>query len=302
MSINIGIAHLRAIVALTDHGSFTAAAGALDVSQPSLSRTVAEAERRLKVRLFVRTTRSVTPTGDGREVASFARRVLFEFDEGLRQIGRFVSGERGTVTIACLPSLAATYLPQYIVDFRSQHPEVTVHIQDGLRDDVLSAVRDGSVDFALAAAAEREDGLDAEPVTRDLFVCAVPSDHRFVGRDSVDWTELAGESFIAFGPESSIDGPVRRALDNAGVHVGPVVRAHNVGAVAGLTAAGLGITVVPELVVPMMSFAPLTYVPLEPKAYRTISVVQLPRRHHSASSRAFIEMLLPRKDRETTLP
>lgn len=293
MSINLGIAHLRAIVAVADNASFTSAAAVLDVSQPNLSRTIAEAERRLKVRLFVRTTRNVTPTGDGREVATFARRVLSEFDEGLRQIGRFVSGERGTVALACLPSLAATYLPRYIVDFRAEQPDVTVHIQDGLRDDVLAAVRDGTVDFALVATVDAENGLDVEPITADMFVCAVPSDHRFVGRATVSWTELAGEPFIAFGPESSIDGPVRRALDTARVSVGPVVRAHNVGAVAGLTAAGLGITVVPELVVPMMSFAPLTYIPLEPRIYRTISAVQLTGRHHSASARAFLDMLLP---------
>ena len=264
VGINLGIAHLRAVVALADHASFTAAANWLQVSQPNLSRTVAEAERRLGVRLFVRTTRSVDLTGDGHEVTAYARRVLLEFDDGLEQIGRFVSGDRGTVTIACLPSIAATFLPPYIVDFRSTHPDVSVHIRDGLRDDVVASVRDGSVDFAVVAASGRANDLMRTTVSTDAFVCALPPNHALAQRPSLLWTDLAGQPFVAFGPESSIASHVQLGLESAGVDVGPSVQAHNVAAVAGLTAAGLGITVIPELVVPMMSFANLIYLPVEP--------------------------------------
>ncbi|WP_255032346.1 MULTISPECIES: LysR family transcriptional regulator [unclassified Rhodococcus (in: high G+C Gram-positive bacteria)] len=293
MGINLGIAHLRAVVALADHASFTAAAAWLQVSQPNLSRTVAEAERRLGVRLFVRTTRSVDLTGDGHEVTAYARRVLLEFDDGLEQIGRFVSGDRGTVTIACLPSIAATFLPPYIVEFRRSHPDVSVHIKDGLRDDVVASVRDGSVDFAVVAASGRANDLMRTTVSADAFVCAVPADHALAQRTSLSWTDLAGEPFISFGPESSIESHVRLALESAGVEVGPSVQAHNVAAVAGLTAAGLGITVIPELVVPMMSFANLVYLPIEPTIHRTISVVQLPGRRQSASCSAFLGVFMP---------
>lgn len=291
MGINIGIAHLRAVVALADHQSFTSAALALGVSQPNLSRTVAEAERRLGVRLFVRTTRSVDLTGDGLEVTAYARRVLLEFDDGLEQIGRFVSGERGTVTIACLPSIAAIYLPPYIVEFRRSHPDVSVHVKDGLRDGVVASVRNGSVDFAVVAASGRANDLDRTTISADAFVCALPANHALAQRTTLTWTDLADQPFISFGPESSIESHVRIALENAGVDVGPSVQAHNVAAVAGLTAAGLGITVIPELVVPMMSFANLVYLPIEPTVHRTISVVQLPGRRQSASCSAFLGIL-----------
>lgn len=293
VGINLGIAHLRAVVALADHASFTAAANWLQVSQPNLSRTVAEAERRLGVRLFVRTTRSVDLTGDGHEVTAYARRVLLEFDDGLEQIGRFVSGDRGTVTIACLPSIAATFLPPYIVDFRSSHPDVSVHIRDGLRDDVVASVRDGSVDFAVVAASGRANDLVRLTVSTDAFVCALPPNHALAQRTSLLWTDLADQPFVAFGPESSIASHVQLGLESAGVDVGPSVQAHNVAAVAGMTAAGLGITVIPELVVPMMSFANLIYLPIEPTIHRTISVVQLPGRRQSASCTAFLDILVP---------
>lgn len=105
------------------------------------------------------------------------------------------------------------------------------------------------------------------------------------------WSDLTGEAFIRFGPESSIEDYVRRALEYADVDLGPTIQAHNIGAFAGLTAAGLGITAVPDIVLPMMSFAKLVHIPLEPTARRTISLVQLDGRHQSASARDFMRTL-----------
>ena len=291
MGINLGITHLRAVVALADHASFTTAATALQISQPNLSRAIAEAERRLGTRLFERTTRSVRVTGDGREVAARARRVLLEFDDGLAEIGRFVSGERGTVAVACLPSIAATFLPPFIVRFRAAYPDVAVDIRDGLRDDVLNAVRHGAVDFAVVAAAGGATDLDRNQIGSDSFVCALPPDHALAQRETVDWSDLNGQPFIAFGPESSISTYVTSTLERIGVTPGPTIQAHNVGAVAGLVAAGLGITAVPELVVPMMSFAGLEHRRLVPSVSRDIAVVTLPGRSPSASTRAFLSLL-----------
>ncbi|AOS64624.1 transcriptional regulator [Actinoalloteichus hymeniacidonis] len=287
----MGVHHLRSVVAVADHQSFTTAAETLGVAQSSLSRTIAEVERRLGVRLFERTTRKVVATGDGREVAAHARRILTGFDDGLREIEGFITGDRGSVTVACLPSLAATFLPPYVRAFRESHPQVRLRIRDGLREEVLTSVRAGAVELALVSLSGPIEGLRHERITADSFFCAVPPGHRFADRDTLNWADLAGEPFIAFGPESSIEGPVRRALDEAGAELGTVVQAQNVGAVAGLVAAGLGITAVPELVLPMISFAGLVHIPLTPVVERSISLVWLADRYQSASAKAFARQL-----------
>ncbi|GAB2916511.1 LysR family transcriptional regulator [Rhodococcus aerolatus] len=293
MSINLGVHHLRAVVAVADRSSFTAAAADVGVGQSALSRTVAEAERRLGARLFTRTTRRVEPTGDGREVAEHARRVLASYDDGLRQLERYATGERGSVVVACLPSVAATFLPAHVVRFRAAHPDVRLDVRDGLRDAVLASVRSGEVDLALVATTGSLAGLEQQALVTDHFSLAVPATHRLADRSSVAWTELAGEPFVAFGPESSIAGHVDRALADAGVVPGATVQAHNVGAVAGLVAAGLGVTAVPGLVLPMMAFAGVVAVPLvDPVVRRTISLVRLAGRHESTSARRFRDLLV----------
>ncbi len=260
MSINLGISHLRSIVAIADYESFTSAAHALGVSQSSLSRSVAEAERRLDVTLFERTTRRVELTTHGHEIIEHARRMLHDFDDGLTQIERFVTGDRGIVTVACLPSLAATFLPPYVVDFRERHPHVRLQIRDGLRQEVLDAVYSGRRP-RLVTTSGILPGLQQDVLTSDSFYCAVPPTHPFAERPVLQWSDLAGQPFIAFGPESSIAAPVRRAVEDARIELGPVMQAQNIGAVAGLAAAGLGVTAVPALVLPMISFAGLVHIP-----------------------------------------
>lgn len=291
MGNNLGVSHLRCIVAVADCKGFTAAAAALNIGQSSLSRTVAEAERRLKVSLFTRTTRNVELTADGREVSEYARRMLAAFDDGLRDIEGFLTGDRGSVTVACLPSIAATFLPPHVVAFRETHPDVRLYIKDGLLETALSAVRAGAVDLAIVATSGPLAGLQQERIGLDSFYCAVPRTHRFATKDYLEWADLSGQPFIAFGPDSSIEGPVRRALEDAEVVLGPVVQAQNVGAVAGLVAAGLGITAVPELVLPMISFAGLAHIPLRPTVQRKISIVQLAGRRQSSCTQAFIEKI-----------
>ncbi|MHA7171996.1 LysR family transcriptional regulator [Arthrobacter monumenti] len=291
MSINLNVAHLRSIVAVADHKSFTSAADALQIAQSSLSRTIADAERRLNVRLFVRTTRNVEVTGDGREVSMYAHKILAAFDDGFRDIEGFLTGDRGSVTVACLPSVAATFLPPHVLTFREKHPEVRLHINDGLLEPTLAAVRAGHVDLGIVATSGAVEGLDQEQVGLDSFYCAVPRTHSFASKAHLDWSELSGEPFIAFGSESSIEGPVRRALEDAEVRLGPVLQAQNVAAVAGLAAAGLGITVVPELVLPMISFAGLAHIPLLPTVQRKILLVQLPDRRQTACTRIFMDCI-----------
>ncbi|WP_349307036.1 LysR substrate-binding domain-containing protein [Rhodococcus sp. USK13] len=86
--------------------------------------------------------------------------------------------------------------------------------------------------------------------------------------------------------------PVRRAVEDARIELGPVMQAQNIGAVAGLAAAGLGVTAVPDPVLPMISFAGLVHIPLQPTVERTISLVQVAGRPQTASTRSFVTMLL----------
>lgn len=292
MSIDLAMRHLRVVVAVADDGGYTAAARRLHIAQSSLSRTVLEVERRIGVPLFERTTRQVRPTPDGEQFLIIARRLLREFDAALNHFQGYLAGTRGSVSIAALPSLAASMLPPALSAFRQSRPDVSVTIHDGLSQEVLDHVTTGSVDMAVTVAPDVPRSLHAERIAADRFACIFPPGHRFDQQKRVTWRDLSGEAFVAFGQSTSIRAYVDRALDDCGIELGPVIEARNIGAVAGLTAAGLGVSMVPSLVLPMMSFAKLhRRIATDPVVERDICVVHDPNRPLSRTAHGLMTTL-----------
>jgi LysR family transcriptional regulator, carnitine catabolism transcriptional activator len=292
MNIDLGIRQLRTVVEVADHGGFTAASRSLRVAQSSLSRTVLDVERRLGVTLFERSTRHVVPTRDGEEFVALARHVLSEFDGAMEHFSGYLSGRRGSVSVAALPSLAATLLPPVLSAYRAAWPEVAVTVHDGLSREVLDKVLTGAVDFAVTVAPDVPPQLTATRIAVDRFVCIFAPGHRFDRRRRVTWEDLEGEPFVAFDLSSSIRTHTDRVLGEAQVRTGPTTEARNIGAVAGLVGADLGVSAVPGLVLPMMRFAGIRRRPLEqPLLERNVCLVRNPRRPLSPAVAALVTML-----------
>nr|WP_245866073.1 LysR family transcriptional regulator [Prauserella marina] len=301
--MDIGIRHLRTTVAVADLGGYTAAARELRVAQSSVSRTVLEVERQLGVSLFDRTTRTVRPTADGEQFLAIARRLLADFDTALNHFDGYLAGTRGTVSVAALPSLAGTLLPPVISAFRAERAGVVVTIRDGLSREVLGHVAEGTVDMAVTVAATVPPPLRARRVATDRFACVFPRGHRFAERAELTWADLAAEPFVAFDPTSSIRTYVDRTLSAREVPTGPVTEARNIGAVAGLVGAGLGVSAVPGLVLPMMAFADLDQRPLTgPVVERDLCLIHDPARPLSRPALALMELLASARSQRLRLP
>jgi LysR family carnitine catabolism transcriptional activator len=303
VSIDIGLRHLRVAVAVADAGGYTSAARDLHLAQSSLSRTILELEGRLGVQLFERTTRHVSPTRDGEEFLAIARRLLNDFDAELRHFQGYLSGARGSVSIAALPSLAATLLPPVLAAFRAERPQVTVSVRDGLSAEVLELVLGGSVDMAVTVATTVPRALRSILIAVDEFSCVFQPGHRLGQQSKVRWTDLEGEAFVAFDPGSSIRSITDATLAAHHITLGAVTEARNIGAVAGLTGAGLGLTAVPGLVLPMMNFAGLLARPLvAPTVERHICLIHHPDRPQSRTAAALFQLLADADRQSMKLP
>lgn len=292
MAINLGIGHLRALVALADEGTFTAAADSLGLAQSSLSRSVSEAERRLRVPLFVRTTRHVAPTTDGEAVVAIARSVVQDFDTGLAHVQGYLTGTRGSLRIATLPSLAATLLPPFVMTLRNAHPDVAVTVEDRLSEGVLQGVRNGAVDLAITARGPAQPRhSEVLPLATDDFFLAVPPEDALAERTEMPWAELTDRPLVGFAGSTSIRQLVDQALGQHDVVPGSLIEAQNVGSVAGLVAGGLGVAAVPGFVLPLLEFAHLRYVPLVPTVSRSIVMLRDARRPVTPAVRTWLGLL-----------
>ncbi|WP_067972721.1 LysR family transcriptional regulator [Nocardiopsis trehalosi] len=290
--MDLTLRQLAAFAAVARAENFTAAARELRVAQSSLSRTVIDLERTLGVLLFERTTRRMRRTPEGDELLAAAERVLAVHRAEMAGLKRYLAGERGSVTIATLPSVAAVLLPPVIAAFRTAQPDITVRILDGMSAAAVERIVAGTADLAIAVPDHLPPGLRSWPLVEDRFFAVVPPGHPLADRGSVRWADFDGEDFIAIGTDSSVRGGTDRAFAESGAHPARIIEAGNVSTVGGLVAAGLGVSALPALVRVLMGFADHVHLPLrDPVVDRGLSVVLPRQRRPTPAAHQFLDLL-----------
>jgi len=160
---------MAAFVRIVDAGSLTAAADALDVSQPSMVRLLAALENAVGVRLINRTTRRMALTDEGREYYERCRLVLAAVDEAESSLTARRAEPRGRMRITSSVTFGRALLAPLVVDFMAAHPQLRVELV--LLDRVIDLIEEG-VDVGVRLAHLPDSSLVAVPVgqTRRIVV------------------------------------------------------------------------------------------------------------------------------------
>lgn len=242
---NVSTRQLRAFLTLAEQRNFTRAAAHSHMSQPAFSALIRQLEEELGLRLFDRSTRSVSLTTEGREFEVSARRVLDAFDGALAGMHDQAARRRGRVSIALLPSLAAGWLPQVLAGFHEAHPGIELQVADVLSEPCIELVRGGVADFALAATRAETPELRAEPFCSDDFHLVCRADHPLAQQKDVRPRDVAAWPFVHLSRTSS----VRQYLDAATrpQSMNTLMEVDQLATVTGMVQAGLGISIVPWL-------------------------------------------------------
>lgn len=292
--INVDLAELQAFACLAELRSFRAAADQLGLTGSAVSRAIVRIEDRLGARLFDRDTRNVALTPQGLALQQLTRRILAETQSALTEFDAYLSARSGRVTLAGLPSIAASLLPGLIARFVAAHPEVEVAIIDGLSDDVLQAVLDGQADLGFTAGAiDRGGRLSFRPLLTDEFVAVGREGGPLDGVPSWRWQDFADTPFVAMTAGSSVRTLTDAALAQAGTPVRPRFEVAHLATAGALVTAGLGLTALPGLTLPVLGRGPFVTRELgEPRMVRRIGVVQATGRTLSPAARAFYRDVL----------
>lgn len=243
--MNLSTRQLRAFLTLVQERHFTRAAERSHLSQPAFSALIRAVEQEAGTRLFDRTTRHVEPTPEGLMLAASARRLLADFDGALAELQAHHALQRGRVSIAALPSLAAGWLPPLLARFHTDHPGIALHVHDALLEPCLTLVREGLADFAIAAQGADMTALTTELFSRDRYHLVCRHDHPLATRGRLRLADVAGYPLVQMAGSSS----VRQRLDQiAGpTRLTTAFEVEHLATANGLVLAGLGVALVPAL-------------------------------------------------------
>ena len=166
--------HLRTVVAVAHHRSFTKAGEELHLAQSAISQQIRRLEAELGIEIFRRTSRSVEVTEEGALIVAHAHRVLAEMDDLHNQLEELTGQVRGTVRIGGIYPFGEFDLYDVLADFRARYPAVVIHMVEDTQDEMLTKVRDDELDCAFASVDPDAIGPDfaATLLWEEEFVAA----------------------------------------------------------------------------------------------------------------------------------
>jgi DNA-binding transcriptional LysR family regulator len=190
--------HLRYFVAVAEELNFSRAAERLHMAQPPLSAAIRQLEQELGVELLLRTTREVRLTEPGRTFLQGAYRTLAELERTRVDTARAAAGELGQLHVAFSWSARFQTLPAIGRAFRASHPDVTLLTEQMWNARMLSALRTGEIDLALALCPEVRPEFAYETIRSEPVVALMAASNPHAGSDGVELAALADEGFLLF--------------------------------------------------------------------------------------------------------
>ena len=286
---------LEYFLATIEHGSFSAAAEALHLAQPSLSEQVRRLEAELGVQLFARVGRGVVLTEAGRALRPHAEATLTEAEGARASVAEIREVRGGTAAFGTWGTSRYYIGPDLVEAFRRDHPGVRVRIIGQNSTEVVQAIHDGRLEAGAVALPIDDRGLEVRPVLRDEVVYASTVAKRV--RSPVTIERLAAAPLILPDVTWGAEDPTRRQLaeraQHAGVRIEPEIDVEDAEAAVELAGRGLGDTIIARGLILAMGdrvSRRLGWVPFAEPLYDTFAIVARSGARLSPATRAFVEL------------
>jgi DNA-binding transcriptional LysR family regulator len=282
--MNVTLRQLRVFIEVARLQSFSRAGDEIGLTQSAVSRCVRELEGEIGLKLIDRTTREVQLTDVGGNLVSSVSRLLTDLDDALREIREIGEQRRGRVVVAASPTVACRLMPRVVASCVQQFPYIALGLRDDVQSDVVRKVKSGEVDFGVIIGPFSADELLSESLMTDSFCVVLREDHPLAAKERVAWADLDGQQLVMLDYASGSRPIIDAAMQEYGVSATVVQELGHSATVFGLVEAGVGVSVLPWLALPLPAGASLVARPLVPRAERTVELVR--RRDRSLSPAA----------------
>lgn len=284
--------HIRYFLAVAEQRSFTRAADALHVSQPTLSQQVRQLEDTLGVQLFDRSGRAVRLTEFGEVYARHARAALHELETGERALHDVADLGSGSLRLAMMPTFAA-YLSGSLIDgFHADYPHVALTIDAMPQERIEAMLADDRLDAGFAFMPPRAPDIDALPLWDEPLALVTGRTHRLARRRrALTPGELGGEPLVLLSRAFATRERIDRYFIEHGARPKIAIETNTISAVLELVRGGRLATVLPDAIA--RASGDLCALEIDPPLpTRTAALLTRKGAYRSVAARAFIERAL----------
>jgi DNA-binding transcriptional LysR family regulator len=263
---------LAALVAVAEHGTFSAAARALHTVQSNVSTHVARLEKELGATLVDRASGELTE--EGRAVLARARRIQAELDalnDDIASIGDVVAG---TAKVGVIGTVGRWLVPRLVEAVHREHPFVRPVVLDAVTSSLVPEVREGSLDFAVINLPLDDPDLVVEPLFSEDRVIVAPLDHPLARRARVSLGEAAEHDLLLPPPGTAFRDELDLVAAAIGVELRPQAEVDGMRLLASLAFQGFGAAIIPSGAAPSYVGGEWTIVAVDELAPRSVGLVR----------------------------
>jgi DNA-binding transcriptional LysR family regulator len=291
---------LKAFVEVARHGSFTAAAKVMNLTQPAITHQVRELENRFQVALFERAGNRVYPTSAARKLIEYAVPLLEQDARARSAMHGFVEGVLKHVRIGSSMTTLMYLLPPVLRQLKADQPTLEINLKTGLTSSTLRLLTENELDLGLCALPVQDPAFDVVPLLSDDLLAILPAMLAHIP-ETVMPAFLCCVPVILGNTESALRRSVTQWLAQAGPVPKPVMELDNVEAIKRVVGAGLGSSIVPAVALGSGRSAPSNLVvrPIDPPIRRQIGLVKVRRKQMSDAVSTVYEALLSLRKRRS---
>ena len=225
-------------------GSATEAAEQLGISQPAVSRLIADLEAEIGFALFHREGRVLVPTEEGRLLVREIRQAVAGMEHVKDAASAIAKHGRAALRFVTTPSFASGIAPDLVAAFSKAHPAALVRMEIEANDDTVEWMVSQGHDFGLSTSAPNNPSLEHLTLQKGDVHCVLPKGHELASRSKITPKDLARESFVSYIAESRFRHAIDQVFEHAGVEREMRFETRTTDAVCQLVARGLGVSVV----------------------------------------------------------
>lgn len=272
--MNYTLRQLRTFVAVAQHGSFSQAGQAIGLSQSAVSHSIKELEAEMGVRLLDRTTREVLLSEAGQQLATRLERLLEELNTTLLDVRSYGEQRSGTVRVAASQTPSAHLMPQCLASSQLRYPDIRVILHDRVQQWVLQSVRNAEVDFGIVIGPLQDADFDSEEILQEPFLLLCHQDDALAQVPQAQWSMLACRAMVLQDYASGSRLLVDAALQRLALNVQVVQEIGHPATLYPMVEAGIGISILPALALPLPSGRKLTVRRLYPEINRSLMLIK----------------------------
>ncbi|SFF25112.1 DNA-binding transcriptional regulator, LysR family [Paenibacillus algorifonticola] len=242
------IRHLEYVLEVVRHESFTKAAEALHITQPTISKMIKNLEDELQTPLFIRSGKKVQLTDAGQAIVAQSQDIIRLFKTLQNELNDVTDFRKGLVRIGLPPMISSIMFPEIVSQFVKRYPGLTIRLVEEGSLKVEAEVASGAIDAGIVMLPVRNDQFEVFPIQNAALRVVMHHQHPLAGRSELTLRELEQEAFIMYREDFALHARIIDECARLGFKPKIMLESSQWDFISETVAVGLGIALLPEAI------------------------------------------------------